>query len=130
MPKVITDLKLITDDLGVSHLVMKSVDLRTFGSQMFENPITGEESDWQAVPVEVIEIPSEPIPGETEEPIVEPAAEEAAVEELAAEELSVEEPTIVVVSDLKIESTLEPMTDTSVDVSTETIDKPIKDTGW
>ncbi len=117
MPKVITDLKLVTDELGVQHLEMKTVELRTFGSQMFENPITGEESEWLPVPVELAEVPEEIIPGNVEETV--PVPEVVAVEP-DAEELVIEE----------IEAVLEVVEKPAEGVSTETTVSSVTDTGW
>ena len=115
MPKVITDLKLTTDEEGVQHLVMKSVELRTFGSQMFENPITGEESDWEPVPLDIEVIQGEIILGTTEETIDEPVV------------IPTEEPSIEDV--VKQESDL-PTLESLRGIAEETAAKPIKDNGW
>jgi hypothetical protein len=66
MPRIITDIKLKIDLEGKTHLEVKSVELRTFGSQIFDNPITGEETDWEQVQEEIEIAPVDP---PVEEPI-------------------------------------------------------------
>lgn len=117
MPKVITDLKLVTDELGVQHMEMKTVELRTFGSQMFENPITGEESEWLPVPIELPELPEDPIPGEMEEAPTEP-------------ELVAVEPELEVQVIEEVAASAEVVEEAAESVSKETTASSVTDTGW